>query len=158
MPPPVFVRGNGGLVAFSDQAISVFGQYVQRRARDREAGGVLLGRRVIQSNDVVIDEATEPAPDDSRARFRFFRRAEPAQKAVDRVWANSDGTVNYLGEWHSHPEDVPTPSGLDLSSWRETLVQARFEQDFLLFVIVGRTATKVWELSSDGSLVALSTR
>ncbi|HCZ9268877.1 TPA: Mov34/MPN/PAD-1 family protein [Vibrio alginolyticus] len=28
----------------------------------------------------------------------------------------SGGTVNYIGEWHTHPEDFPKPSQQDRSS------------------------------------------
>jgi integrative and conjugative element protein (TIGR02256 family) len=151
-----FVRPNGGRVVVGDGAIGVFDRHRQLRPRSREAGGILLGRLVIDSSDVIIDAASEPAPKDMRARFRFFRAAQPAQRAVDAAWAGSGGTRNYLGEWHSHPEDVPTPSGTDLQDWQRIILQTVCEQDFLLFVIVGRVTMKLWELSRQEKLTPVA--
>ena len=53
--------------------------------------------------------------------------------------------MNYLGEWHTHPEDVPSPSSHDRRDWLRTLDTAQFEQSFLFFIIVGRTSIGVWE-------------
>jgi len=55
-----------------------------------------------------------------------------------------DGELS--GEWHSHPEDEPQPSTLDLGNWQQIGSKAVLEQDFMLFLITGRTAARVWEL------------
>jgi integrative and conjugative element protein (TIGR02256 family) len=36
-----------------------------------------------------------------------------AQEIVNRAWRESDGELNYLGEWHTHSVPHPTPSGQD---------------------------------------------
>jgi len=113
---------------------------------DSEAGGVLLGRLVIGSDDVVIDVASEPLPNDRRSRFRFFRARASTQAIINAAWRMSRGTRVYLGEWHTHPEDWPTPSSTDLRNWARIARLARYEQGFLLFVVVGRSAARVWEL------------
>ena len=41
---------------------------------------------------------------------------------------------DYLGEWHTHPEDWPKPSGKDLREWRILLREQRRP---LVFLIVG---------------------
>ena len=51
----------------------------------------------------------------------------------------------YLGDWHSHPEDRLTPSPVDRRDWSGTLERAVYEQDFLLFAIVGRKSLCLWE-------------
>lgn len=38
-----------------------------------EAGGVLLGRHLLDSHDLVVDEVTTPKSGDRRSRFGFFR-------------------------------------------------------------------------------------
>jgi integrative and conjugative element protein (TIGR02256 family) len=142
-------------VVVTDAAMAVFDRHRQVRPRSREAGGVLLGRLVLESSDVIIDAASEPAPKDVRSRFRFFRAALPAQRVVNAAWADSGGSKNYLGEWHSHPEDVPSPSGTDLEDWHRVVLKTLCEQDFLLFVIVGRVSIKLWELSRVKELVPI---
>lgn len=147
MTSHVFQRPNGGRVAIPDDVIEFLERHRQMKPRDREAGGILLGRCILDSNDVIIDEAGKPARADKRSRFHFFRNAKPAQRAVDAAWEASKGTTNYLGEWHSHPEDDPHPSGVDLQNWQEIVARAVYEQDFLLFLIVGRVTTRIWELA-----------
>ncbi len=125
----------------------VLHRYRQLRSRTREAGGVLLGRLIVDSDDVVVDLAGAPARQDFRSRFSFFRKARPAQATVDEEWAASSGAVNYLGDWHTHPEDHPVPSQTDLRNWQAIVSSAAFEQDFLLFLIVGRVSLRLWELA-----------
>ena len=146
-----FSRVNGGVVEITDRALASMQRHVQNNSEDAEAGGVLLGRLVACTQDVVIDEVTEPVAEDRRGRFFFWRSKPAAQRRVDDVWAASRGTRNYLGEWHTHPEDAPFPSQVDQSDWAKIVRSARYEQDFLLFVIVGRTQTRVWEVKKSGA-------
>jgi integrative and conjugative element protein (TIGR02256 family) len=123
---------------------------------DREAGGILLGRLVDCSADIIVDEVSIPTPLDRSGRFHFLRHRKPAQQHVDKAWAESSCTRIYLGEWHTHPEDVPNPSGHDVTDWRRIVTSAKFEQESLFFVIVGRTMTCVWELAKQrGDLAKL---
>ena len=154
-----FARPNGGIVEFNKSAAELIGRYCQLHRTDAEAGGMLLGRLISESRDLVIDEITEPTKLDLKGRFYFIRRRRAAQRRVNKAWLDSNGTLNYLGEWHSHPEDDPTPSQVDLENWRRISSQARFEQDFLLFAIVGRSRIKVWELGKkSGELSELKTK
>jgi len=141
-----FSRPNGGTVEFQKSALEIMSRYRQLRRRDAEAGGMILGRLVVESSDLIIDEVTEPGKRDGKGRFFFIRRRPAAQCRVNEAWLASNGTRNYLGEWHSHPEDDPSPSTVDVENWLRISSQARFEQDFLLFAIVGRQRTKLWEL------------
>ena len=152
----VFRRLQGGRVGLSTSSLTTFKKYRQLRVTDREAGGVLIGRLVTDAVDLMVDTATVPARSDLRQRFRFFRKASSAQGQVDRAWVSSSGTQNYLGEWHSHPEDDPLPSPMDVENWHRIVSSASFEQAFLLFVIVGRRSLGMWELSRKLDLVRLS--
>jgi integrative and conjugative element protein (TIGR02256 family) len=119
----------------------------------KEAGGILLGRIVSTGTDVIVDRISAPDPRDGRSRFWFRRRRKPAQVIVDTAWSTSRGTCIYLGEWHSHPEDVPQPSQHDRSEWVRIAGEAKFEQDRLFFVIVGRLAIGAWSLRKCGSQI-----
>ena len=68
-------------------------------------------------------------------------------------WRASHGTVRYLGEWHTHPEDQPTPSSLDRSEWHR-LAKERKDERPLLAVIVGRKVLHV-EMIPAGEKVML---
>jgi integrative and conjugative element protein (TIGR02256 family) len=93
----------------------------------------------------VVDEVTIPMRGDRRMRLAFHRSPKPHQEVIDSRWAVSQGTCQYLGEWHTHPEFSPTPSSTDLSDWRRRLSADQFEGDSLLFVIVGICEVRVWE-------------
>jgi integrative and conjugative element protein (TIGR02256 family) len=111
---------------------------------DHEAGGVLLGRHIVDSDDIVIDKVTTPQPGDRSSRFRFIRARRRHQKLIDAAWCESNGTVTYLGEWHTHPERVPHPSLVDRVGWVKKLLFDDFA-DALFFVIVGTEGVGVWE-------------
>lgn len=105
---------------------------------------MLLGRLINETDDLVVDEATAPTGKDRRGRFFFNRARAAAQRYINLVWRKSGSTRVYLGEWHTHPEDVPAPSGHDLGNWRRITKEAKYHQDSLIFAIVGRQKTRVW--------------
>ena len=143
-----FWRPDAGVVEFGDAALARLLAYRQMDAGTREAGGILLGRLIMGSPDIVVDEAAGPLPTDRRGRFFFFRAKRPSQLLVDHAWHASGQTRNYLGEWHTHPEDDPSPSCFDRRNWSRIVARAQFEQSSLLFAIVGRAHVRVWEVSN----------
>jgi integrative and conjugative element protein (TIGR02256 family) len=128
----------------------VIGAHLQHSRTASEAGGVLLGRMLLHSSDVIIDAATAPNPEDQATRVSFHRAVRPAQMAVERAWGETEGRANYLGEWHTHPEDEPSPSRTDVTNWKRIVKTAQYEQDMLFFLIAGRRAIRVWELPRRG--------
>jgi integrative and conjugative element protein (TIGR02256 family) len=73
---------------------------------------------------------------------------------IDRAWRQSGGTCTYLGEWHTHPEQHPTPSGIDWQNWQRKLLVDRFTEP-IFFVIVGIAAIHVWEGRRSRGLIPL---
>ena len=141
-----FVRGSGGRVHFAKSAVAALMERRQLQTDAAEAGGIMLGRLIADSLDVVVDEVVGPLSQDKRSRFAFFRPRKQAQQIVDRAWATSRGTRIFLGEWHTHPEDDPQPSPQDSRNWRRICERAVVEQEFLLFMIVGRKKFRLWEV------------
>lgn len=115
-----------------------------------EAGGVLLGRHLLDSVDVVVDEVTTPQSTDKRGRFSFFRSSRHEALARER-WRNEASTMAYLGLWHTHPELDPTPSGVDRNDWTQAMSKDTFDGDRLFFPIVGTQRIRVWTLSRRGT-------
>lgn len=103
-----------------------------------EAGGILLGLR--RSEHVHVTGVTGPGPGDRRARTAFHRARAFHQQEALRQWRASGSVTAYLGEWHTHPEARPVPSGTDLVQWRA--LQGCY-LDPLLFLIVG-TGEEMW--------------
>lgn len=67
---------------------------------------------------------------------------------MDRAKANafimtdyerSNHTRVYIGEWHTHPEDIPSPSSVDVSSIKNSFWQNDLPfKNCILMVIIGR--------------------
>lgn len=145
-----FVRPGGGRFQIGPAPLRLMRGYLQNSPRKTEAGGVLLGRHIADSLDIVVDDVTVPMRGDRRERFLFLRAQTPHQRVIDRAWRDSGGTCVYLGEWHTHPEPVPTPSTVDRNNWRRKLKQDRFD-GFVFFVILGTREVRVWEGHEGGT-------
>jgi len=122
-----------------------FRDCIQIDAHKPESGGVLLGRYILGTCDIVIDKVTFPMPGDKSTRTTFFRKKQTHQEVIDREWKVSDGTCTYLGEWHTHPERVPSPSCIDRYNWHRKLKKDIFDSDSLFFLIIGTEEIKLWE-------------
>ena len=140
----IFYRPESGRLKLSSLCLNIMLSYLQEDVNIPEAGGVLLGRYILDTQDIVIDEVTRPMIRDRRTRHGFFRSRENHQQVIDRAWKKSDGTCTYLGEWHTHPEAVPTPSITDKINWQKKLLFDKFSR-YLFFVVVGTTHLKIWE-------------
>ncbi len=104
----------------------------QNEANKTEAGGILLGFR--RGDHLHIVEVTTPQAADHRSLFRFFRRDRHHQNVAIKRWKESNALIDYLGEWHTHPEINPSPSMLDISEWRQI---CRREPLPMVFIVVG---------------------
>ena len=133
-----------------DTALSQMHEFAQRHWWNTEAGGVLLGRYLLDSLDVVVDEVTTPQRDDRRSRFSFFRSAKHNFLARKR-WIEERNTMAYLGLWHTHPEVDPSPSSVDRNDWRQAVADDIFDGDRLFFPIVGTSCIRIWTLSRCGT-------
>ncbi|WP_441001165.1 Mov34/MPN/PAD-1 family protein [Fodinibius sp. SL11] len=140
-----FKTTNNGKLKISSESIESFSQYRQNEPTKKEAGGLLLGRYIKNSNDIIVDKITIPFERDVRKRYYFCKRDLQHQDIVDQEWESSEGTCNYLGEWHTHPEKNPSPSSFDIKGWREKIVRDSFDHHSLFFIIVGIEEVKAWE-------------
>jgi len=122
------------MLNFSDDVREVFEKHVQVGDRP-ESGGILLG--TVHERGLLITVATTPSRLDRQFRYLFERLPFGHRAVAKRLWRASSGTTRYIGEWHTHPQDIPTPSGIDLDEWRK-LAKMRADKLPLLAVIVGR--------------------
>jgi integrative and conjugative element protein (TIGR02256 family) len=141
----VFQNAKGDRLKLHRAVVGEMCNYIQDKRIKVEAGGVLLGRYILNCEDVVVDKITKPMKDDRRSRLRFFRSARLHQQVINEAWISSRGTCNYLGEWHTHPEPDPSPSFIDLVGWRKKLLFDKFDSDVLYFVIAGTEQINAWQ-------------
>lgn len=124
--------------------------FAQHHVGDREAGGVLLGRHLLDSRDVVVDEVSTPQSGDRRSRYGFFRSSKHELLARKR-WLEESSTLAYLGLWHTHPERDPTPSTVDQHDWQQAVANDTYEGDRLFFPIMGTYCIRIWTLNRRGT-------
>lgn len=139
----VFEFAIGRRLVLTSTAIAGMKGHVQHSASAPEAGGVLMGRHLIETDDVVVDEVTTPQEKDRRKRFSFFRSTQHSDVAMEK-WKKSQGKVAYLGLWHTHPEKRPSPSKLDMEDWANAIRKDTFQGDHLFFIIVGIAEIGFW--------------
>ena len=139
-----YQRADQGQLLFGTHALAKFDRFRQTGFLRREAGGVLLGRHLISSPDLIVDDVTTPQWSDRRTRRSFFRSFAHHEIALRR-WRESGHTCAYLGLWHTHPEPDPVASHVDLIDWRDAIERHQFEGDTHFFVIVGQRTTRVWQ-------------
>ena len=141
----IFRRADDTHLQIGRNALLSLESQVQNSARASEAGGILLGRTILASHDVIIDRITLPTSSDSATPTSFYRPREPSQSVVNTAWSDSNGAINYLGEWHTHSELIPVPSKQDLKNWETVLRKGVYSSDSLFFLIVGQARIEVWE-------------
>ncbi len=123
---------NGGKIIFSKSVLRLFYHHRQLENTDTESGGVLLGYYRGKHFDVKF--ISQPQEEDSQLPLLFERNSAYHCELALKLWKKSKGKVFYLGEWHTHYQDSPQPSMLDINEWLKIW---RIVQRPLLFVIVG---------------------
>jgi len=128
-------------ISFSKEVISIFKKYIQNDAKKPESGGIITGK--IHQNLIDILNCSEPTFLDQRSKYNFNRSYKSAQKYINKKFNESKGEEIYLGEWHTHPEDIPIPSNTDIKSFNKTLNKNILNSNIHFMIIVGRTAIYV---------------
>jgi integrative and conjugative element protein (TIGR02256 family) len=108
----------------------------QLSSRATEAGGQLFG--TIAAELIDVTKATGPYTGDERSRYRYRSNPAAAQRAIQE---QSQAGLLYLGEWHTHAEDLPGSSGLDEEAMQLLLERSQLNSNALLMLIVGRIET-----------------
>lgn len=110
-------------------------QKAVRRAGRREIGGVLMAEQLAAGHFRLVDFSVDSQ---SGSAAHFVRSVEHHQDALSAFFERT-GTdyerFNYLGEWHSHPNHLPVPSGEDVRSMLG-LIQGERDIPFALLLIV----------------------
>lgn len=140
----VFSLPDGNRLKIRDVVLEKMKRYRQDISGATEAGGILIGRIILDSSDLIIDDVSEPMPGDIRKRYRFKRSPKGHQEYFDCLWEESEGRCYYFGEWHTHPEPIPTPSSIDIKNWKR-IMRLQQEVSSMFFIIVGIKSIRIWQ-------------
>lgn len=112
-----------------------------------ETGGVLLGVYDMDRRAVYVVDATPSPPDSAEWPVCYVRGCEGLPEQIAKVRSRTAGQVEYIGEWHSHPNGCSTrPSSDDQNvfAWQAQHMVAEGLPP--LMAIVGEGASSSWYL------------
>ena len=124
------------IIRFDQKVINIFKRFIQDDENKPEAGGILMGY-YIDDYSFYISDLSTPSENDKSSRFNFLRSFIDAQKFIERFFKSSKGKKIYLGEWHTHPEKLPTPSSTDLQSFENQLKKNVLNSKYIFMIILG---------------------
>ena len=123
---------SGQVLTLEQNVLDHFATWRQSDPKMPEAGGQLFG--VVQGQSVKLMRATGPRNSDRRGRFFFIADRFAEHREISTLHKSG---LHYLGDWHTHPETFPAPSGTDLSSMADLFVRSKHDLNAFLMVIVG---------------------
>lgn len=136
------------IVSISEDVIDILHTFCQDSNEKLEAGGILIG--YFTEYHIFITKVSTPNCYDKRTRYSFVRDKGAAQAIVDYEFLNNSGSMIYLGEWHTHPEDFPTPSFQDKKMIKEHFSKSKLNEPFILLLIQGIKDIYLGVYSIDG--------
>ncbi|WP_165666424.1 Mov34/MPN/PAD-1 family protein [Metapseudomonas otitidis] len=110
---PVHVaQVNGWSIIYDDGLIALLCK-LRERALPCETGGILLGVTDLKSKTIVLVDAP-PAPTDSQSSpSHFLRGREGQEEVLKEAHRRTANVVDYVGEWHSHPQGCSANASTD---------------------------------------------
>lgn len=126
------------------EVYQVFNSFRQIKKKDKESCGILVGTHSIDEKTIEIKIATKPGKHDIRTRYSYKMTSKHHMKILKKAYKKSNTEQVYLGTWHSHPENVPSPSTVDIDDWNKQYNDNIHLFDKMIFIIVGIVKTKWW--------------
>ncbi len=108
-----------------------------------ECGGIFVGR-ITDDGTACIEQMMMPQEFKSN-RIWFLRVADFLNKWLLQIFRNNNGEVIYLGEWHSHPNAPPIPSGTDFHSMLKISTNDNIRIETPILLIVGFNGNEYYE-------------
>jgi integrative and conjugative element protein (TIGR02256 family) len=107
----------------------------------KETGGVLIGYRV--GYEFVITDSTGPGPNAKHQLFNFERDIEYCNNKIEEKFEQSNGILNYIGEWHTHPIGKAIPSVQDNKAMIEISQTDHYQNDCPILIIVRKKGNEI---------------
>lgn len=102
-----------------------------------ETGGVLVGFFDSRLRAAVVTHASGPGPRALHRPTRFERDREFCQSFIDAHAGRTEGMLDFVGEWHKHPEADPRPSPVDQKTYRKLARDPNCHLDQVVVLITG---------------------
>ena len=93
---------------------------LRSRRLPKETGGILIGSYDQGRRAIYIVDALPSPIDSQESRSSYIRGTRGLKGDVNRIVDITDGTLEYVGEWHSHPDGYsvePSENDKRLLDW-----------------------------------------
>jgi len=79
----------------------------------KETGGVLIGSFDHKNRIIYLVDTIESPPDSEEWPTLYIRGCEGLKAATEEIVRRTDGQLQYIGEWHSHPDGYASDPSTD---------------------------------------------
>ncbi len=140
----MIIKTENKTIKINQNIIDTFCKHIQHNSSDIEAGGIIIGRENKENDNIILDYVTEPFPKDTRSCFRFHRKDKAHVNFYKKIYNDNNKVHAYYGEWHTHYEDIPHYSSIDLKNWQRIASECPLPYQY--HVIVGRKYLVLWQM------------
>lgn len=127
------VGDSGETISFSDLVLEKLKANRQTKWWHSESCGLLFARTA--GKLIQIEAATGPYRSGWRTRYACTVPPMDAQREINEMHPMG---LHYVGEWHSHPEPVPRPSGRDRKTMSSRVLKSEHDLQGFIFVLIGQ--------------------
>lgn len=121
-----------------------------------ETGGVMAGTQASWPRNSIVTHVSDCGPNAIREYSSFSRDTEYCQRFLDGLALETQGEIDYLGEWHKHMSEDATPSALDIKTLKSIAVGDNYHQSEPLLLIIGedchRSSIRVFAINDGGQV------
>ncbi len=100
----------------------------------KEFGGIFIGYKSEKFQSVVVVDIILPSKFSNR-KTEFIRYPNSLNERLDLIFKESDGRLQYLGEFHSHPNSPAIPSFLDITTMNRIAASKKVKTDKPILMI-----------------------
>ncbi|MBS7217725.1 MAG: Mov34/MPN/PAD-1 family protein [[Clostridium] spiroforme] len=140
----VVIERNNKKIKICNQILETMYRYIQLELSDCEAGGIIVGRENSGNDNVVLEYSTKPMKNDIRKRTKYLRKDLGHVEYYKKLYNENNGIYAYYGEWHTHPEDKPYYSSLDLTNWKK--IAKEDSKNVQYHIIAGKKYFTMWKM------------
>ena len=135
------IAGNSYEIRMAPAALRSITACIQTKQRtdnsEDETGGLLFGQRDDACGVIWISDASGPPPDSVSSPEGFVCGVEGVDELNKEKSERTNGVVEYLGMWHTHPEGRANPSAIDIAGMANLLLSPLSTTPLQLMLIVG---------------------
>lgn len=134
-------------VHITKEVVETFNFFKQVNLNDNEACGLLIGTHSNDEKNLSIKLITKPGKNDIIKRYSYKIKSKHHIKILKKRFKESNSKEVYLGTWHTHPEDIPKPSIIDVIDWKKQYTKNKHLFDIMIFIIVGKKKILCWSIN-----------